>query len=119
MEPLFLAKLKTGGVHVEKQKYYVNIGDGEISQIKYHNNAQFTIYASDEEVRRLRQKFDNMHEASFNAYLRAHVPIVPYHNDKPNDDYDHNIAEVYRMLYELGDDATKQHIKQLNILPLD
>lgn len=104
---------------MEKQKYYVNIGDGEISQTKYHNNAQYTIYATDDEVRTLREKFRNMHEASFDSYLRAHVPIVPYHNDKPNDDYDSNMAEVFQMIYELGDEQAKQHIKQLNILPLE
>ena len=117
MDIFFCVKLRVGGVHVEKKKYYINIGDGEISQLKHHNNAQFTIHATDEEVRWLRTKFDNMHNASVDSYFRAHIPIVQYHNDKPNDDYDANMAEVYRVLYELGDDEAKQHIRHLNILP--
>jgi len=102
---------------VKKEKYYINVGDGEISQVKHHNNAQFTISATAEEIGLLRTKFNNMDDASLDSFLRAHVPIVPYHNDKPNDDYDANMAEVYQMLYELGDEQAKQHIKQLNMLP--
>jgi len=101
---------------MEKKKYYVNIGDGEISQIKYQNNDQYTIYATEEDVRLLREKFRNMHDSSFAAYLRAHVPIVPYHNDKPNDVYDENLTETFQMLYDLGDDQAKQHIKELGVL---
>ncbi|SFD93507.1 hypothetical protein SAMN05216238_10618 [Lentibacillus persicus] len=99
-----------------KKKYYVNLGSMEISQIKYDNNHEFTIYATDEEIRMLRQRFDGMHTADREAYWRAHVPLRPYHNDQSNDEYDTGITEAYRMIYELGDKGTKQHIDDIGIL---
>lgn len=101
---------------MEKKKYYVEIGSGEISQIQYHNNDSFTIYATDEEVALLRSKLANMHDASYNSFWRAHVPIMPYHNDKSNDSYDSEMVEAYQMLHDLGDDTTKNHIESIGIL---
>jgi hypothetical protein len=33
--------------------------------------------------------------------------------------YDKTTVEIYAMLYQLGDDETKSHIKQMNILSSD
>ncbi|GIO28600.1 hydrolase [Ornithinibacillus bavariensis] len=101
---------------MEKKKYYIDIGSGEISQTKYQNNDSFTIHATDEEVAMLRAKLNNMDSASMQAFWRAHVPIMPYHNDKPNDHYDTGLVEVYQMLYDLGDDTIKSHIDSIGIL---
>ncbi|WP_047983647.1 hypothetical protein [Ornithinibacillus californiensis] len=101
---------------MEKKKYYVEIGSGEISQEKYQNNDSFTIHATADEVAILRAKLTNMHDSSQQSFWRAHVPIVPYHNDRANDDYDSEMVEVYQMLYELGDDTAKSHIESIGIL---
>ncbi|OZU88536.1 hydrolase [Virgibacillus indicus] len=104
---------------MEKKKYYIDIGSGEISQIKYDNNDSFTIQATTEEVSLLRAKMENMHDAGVRSFFRAHVPIMPYHNDKSNDDYDSNLTETYQMLYDLGDDEVKKHIDSIGILTDD
>lgn len=101
---------------MDKQKYYVNIGNGEISQMRYGNNDDYVIYANTEEISLLRGKMENMHNASFDSFIRAHIPIVPYHNDKANDSYDANLTEAFRMLYQLGDEQTKTHIESIGIL---
>ncbi|RYG74524.1 hydrolase [Lentibacillus lipolyticus] len=101
---------------MDKKKYYVNLGSQEISQIRYDNNDEFTIYATQDEVQTLRHKLDNMNNSDTRAFFRAHVPIMPYHNDKPNDDYDSEITEAFRMMYDLGDQETKQHIEEIGIL---
>ncbi|WP_249871146.1 hydrolase [Oceanobacillus saliphilus] len=101
---------------MEKEKYYVNIGDGSISQMRYQNNDDFVIYASMQDIALLRSKMENMHGANFDSYIRAHIPIVPYHNDSANDEYDDNLTEAFRMVYELGDEQTKSHIKSMGIL---
>lgn len=101
---------------MEKKKYYIDIGSGEISQIKYDNNDSFTIQATTEEISLLRAKMENMHDAGVRSFFRAHVPIMPYHNDKSNDDYDSNLTETYQMLYDLGDDEAKKHIDSIGIL---
>lgn len=101
---------------MDKKKYYVEIGSGEISQVKYQNNDSFTIYATDDEVTLLRARFRNMDGSANDSFWRAHVPIMPYHHDRPNDHYDSEMVDVYRMLYELGDETTKNHIESIGIL---
>ncbi|PAV27727.1 hydrolase [Virgibacillus profundi] len=101
---------------MEKKKYYIDVGSGEISQVKYDNNDSFTIHATMDEISLLRAKMDNMHDASVRSFFRAHVPIMPYHNDKSNDDYDSNLTETYQMLYDLGDEQIKQHIESMGVL---
>ncbi|WP_163971521.1 hydrolase [Oceanobacillus halotolerans] len=102
---------------MDKKKFYVNVGSREISQIPYDNNDQFVIYATDDEVRILREKMDTMYNADIRAFFRSHVPIKPYHEDDANDDYDADETRAFQMLYELGDETTKQHIKEMDILP--
>ncbi|WHX26911.1 hydrolase [Virgibacillus halodenitrificans] len=101
---------------MEKKKYYVNVGSGEISQVKYDNNEEFVIHATDDEIIFLREKFNNMNDAGVRTFFRAHVPIMSYHNDQSNDSYDAGLQEAYQLLYELGDEQAKAHIKEMGIL---
>ena len=101
---------------MQKKKFYVNIGSGEISQIKYDNNEDFVIYATEEDAQLLRAKMNNMDNASFRSFFRAHVPIWAYHNDKSNDDYDANMTEAFQMIYNFGDEATRTHIDSMDVL---
>jgi len=101
---------------MERQKYFISVGEGEISKIPYHNNDHFVIFANEEEIGLLRSKFENLHESSFDSFLRAHVPFIPYHNDEENDMYDNNLTETYQMLYDLGDEKTKKHVQSMGIL---
>lgn len=101
---------------MNRKKYYVSLQSREISQIKYGNNADFTIYATDEEIRMLRAKLDNMYEAEVGTFWRAHVPFIPYHKDSSNDDYDRGITEAFQMIYDLGDEEAKHHIEDMGVL---
>ncbi|KAB8131475.1 hydrolase [Gracilibacillus oryzae] len=100
---------------MEKKKYYVNIGTQEISQIPYGTNAEFVIYANDEEIFLLREKFNEIRDADLSSYVRAHIPFIPYHNDPQNDDYDSGIKGAYQMIYNLADSATKTAMDDANI----
>lgn len=101
---------------MEKQKYYIHMGSGEISKEKYGNNAEFVIYATDDDIVLLRDTFNEVNDSGIRTFFRAHIPAVPYHNDQSNDEYDSNLAKAYKMVYELGDEQTKDHIKQMGIL---
>lgn len=101
---------------MDRKKYHVNIGTGEISQIKYSNNENFVIHATNEEVGLLRAKMDKMGDADIRTFYRSHVPIMPYHHDKSNDDYDDAMTEAFQMIYNLGDPGTKSHIDEIGIL---
>lgn len=99
---------------MEKQEFYVNIATGEISRNKVGNNSSFVIHATEDEVYALREQFDQMHGAGIRSFFRAHVPIVSYSNDGANDDYDKSLVEAYRLIHDLGDEATKTHIAEMN-----
>lgn len=101
---------------MEKKTYFVDIGSGEISQTKYQNNDSFTIRATPDEITMLRAKLRGMDDSAMQTFYRAHIPIMPYHNDKGNDRYDAGLVEVYQMLYDLGDESTKEHINNIGIL---
>lgn len=101
---------------MERETYYVAIRDGEISNRKHDRSDYFEIRATQSEINTLRQKFNNMHEAGLDTYWRSHVPFVEYHNDSGNDEYDENMLEVYRILHELGNEQTREHIESMGIL---
>lgn len=101
---------------MEKKKYYVSISSREISQIKYANNDEFIVYATEDEIQQLRSKMDDMYDADQKSFWRAHVPIMPYHHDQSNDAYDAGMTEAFQMMYDLGDERTKEHITDLGIL---
>ncbi|MBM7570903.1 hydrolase [Aquibacillus albus] len=104
---------------MEKKKYFLDLGSQEISQVEVGDNNDFTIYATDEEVFQLRQTLTEMHDSDIRAFWRAHVPIMSYHNDDSNDDYDDRLVKAFQMVYDLGDDETKAHIESMGILDLD
>src|SRR5690625_504156 len=112
MLPLNLDKLMMRRCCMNKKKYYVSVTSREISQIPFENNQDFVIYATDEEVRLLRAKMDNMYEEDMNSFWRAHIPIMSYHQNNPNNEYDSELMAAYEMIYHLGDEETKSNIHQ-------
>ncbi len=101
---------------MKKETFYVSVASHEISRIPFGNNTAFKIEATADEVRILRAKLDNMHNADMGSFWRAHVPIKPYHQDTANQDYDREITDVFQMLYNLGDKETQTHIESMEIL---
>lgn len=101
---------------MERKKYFVSVASGEISQVQFGNNDDFTIYANETEVRDLRAKMEVMHNAEIKSFWRAHVPIIPYHKDKANDQYNAGIEEAFQLIYQLGDEQTQSNIKDMGVL---
>src|SRR5699024_12513959 len=100
---------------MDKKKYYINIGTGEISQLKYGDNDDFVIYAEDDEILLLRRTLDRMDDASFRSFFLSHVRIIQYHHDQPNGDYDASMIDVFRIIYDLGEEKQKVHSKEMEI----
>ncbi|MBM7649719.1 hypothetical protein JOC78_002693 [Bacillus ectoiniformans] len=95
----------------EKNAYYIQVGNGEIMRRATDSPWNFKIYANDEEITALRELFDANYSVEWQNFFRAHVPYVQYHYDRQNDGYDGNMKQIYEMIYELGDDEAKEHIK--------
>ncbi|KOO46759.1 hypothetical protein [Priestia koreensis] len=100
-----------------KKTYYINVGYGEISLSKSAFDWNYVIQATDDEITHLRDLFNGNDNEDWQGFFRAHVPYIQYHFDRQNDAYDQGMSLIYEQLYKLGDDATKQHIKEMNILP--
>ncbi|WP_456277908.1 hydrolase [Bacillus sp. AK128] len=102
-----------------KKTYYISLANGEISQISTASPWNFKIEASDDEIVRLREYFDQIYSSDWQGFFRAHVPYVEYHHDPTNDAYDETMKSVYAMIYELGDQEAKQLIEEQGILQKD
>ncbi|MBS4173895.1 hydrolase [Bacillus sp. FJAT-49736] len=103
-------------MEANKHTYYVDLGSGEISRSRADSVWNFKIEATDEEITKLRQIFDSNYDADIEGFLRAHIPVLEYHHDRPNDISDENLLRAYQMLYELGDEDAKKHIDSIGIL---
>ncbi|MBY0146496.1 hydrolase [Neobacillus niacini] len=101
----------------QKKTYYIDVGHGQISQSPTASAWSFKIQANDEEITQLRELFDQNYSTEWKNFFRAHVPYVQYHHDRENDSYDSTIDQVYGMIYNLGDEEAKNHIRSMNILP--
>jgi hypothetical protein len=100
--------------HLEKRPYYVNVESGEILPVKTASTFQFEISASDEDVRKLENKFEEIDSAATDTFVRSHVPYVPYSNDPDNDRYDQKLREAYQIIHDLGQEETRRFIETMS-----
>ena len=99
-----------------KKTYYIAIADGEISQLATASSWDYRIEATDEEIIQLREYFEQNYSSDWQGFFRAHVPYLEYHNDPTNDAIDETTQKIYQMIYELGDNEAKEHIKSQGII---
>lgn len=99
-----------------KKTYYISVGTGEITQSATDSPWNFKIEAADEEIIKLREHFDQNYSTEWKNFFRAHVPYVQYHYDRENDAYDETMVKVYKMIYDLGDEEAKEHIRSMGII---
>ncbi|WP_078433490.1 hydrolase [Metabacillus halosaccharovorans] len=99
-----------------KKTYYITVGSGQISQLSTVSAWDFKIEATDEEIVQLREYFDQVYSADFQGFLRSHTPYVQYHYDRENDAIDETHKKVYRMIYELGDEEAREHIRSQQLM---
>ncbi|WP_096156853.1 MULTISPECIES: hydrolase [Bacillus] len=103
-------------MNVEKKTYYVNLGHGLISQVKSVDSYDYVIQANDDEIVTLREYFDQNYSSDWQGFWRAHVPYLEYHHDKQNDAYDDGLQKILQLVYELGDEETRAHIKDNHLM---
>lgn len=101
---------------MEKKTYYIEVGSGSVLTESTNSPYEFKIEATEEEIHQLLALFDARDRADWGTFIRSHIPIMPYHLDKENDQYDHNLYEIYQMIHELGSPETKNQIELLGIL---
>jgi len=104
------------GVAERKKTYYISLADGGISQLKTASPWDFKIEATDEEIIQLREYFDQNFSTDIQNFFRAHVPYIQYHYDRENDAYDETLKKIYELIYRLGDEEAREHIRSLGLV---
>lgn len=98
---------------MDKKTYYVSVQAGSVLENEGEAAYEFEIVATEQEVEQLQEKFDELSDADNSLALRAHIPGIPYHQDEASDNYDYWLTDIYRMLYDLGTEETKQTIANM------
>ncbi|GIP33964.1 hypothetical protein [Paenibacillus sp. J2TS4] len=101
---------------MEKKTYYVAVSHGEILP-EPPFNYEFVIQATDDELDKLQELFEDTSEAATSTAARATIPFREYSHDKENDWYDTNLQQIYQALHYLGTPETRKHIESMNVLP--
>jgi hypothetical protein len=103
------------GQMMDKKRYYVAVGPGEVMENQGDASYEFEIEATEEDIDRLQELFEEKDNADQSSYVHSHLPFVNTY-EGPNKDHDYYLREVYRLLHELGTAQTKEHIEQMKVL---
>jgi hypothetical protein len=100
----------------EKHSYFINIQSHEIFGEPNGGGWDFKINATESQVAVLERLFDKTDETDWESYIRAHIPFLEYHHQPENKEYDLRMMVIYSLLYYLGDEKTRAHIRDMGIL---
>jgi hypothetical protein len=115
--------VETGGVFakMDKKTYYVTVDigprSGEIRDYLELNDTHydFEIEATPEEISRLQQMFEEVEDRDFVTFVKAHIPFL---NNEAEESLaeDEKVRQIYRMIFELGTEETKQRMKESGLI---
>ncbi|WHY03308.1 hydrolase [Neobacillus sp. DY30] len=101
----------------QKQSYYINIQSNEIFTGPYDGKWDYKIEATESEVNFLKRLINRNDETDWESYFRSHIPYLGYQHQNREDDQ--RMLWIYTMLYDLGDEKTRSHIRNMGILNED
>jgi hypothetical protein len=101
---------------MERKKYYVTVGSGEIHEDQTASSYEYIIEATEEEAEQLSELFETANSASYHSFWRSHTPYIQYHHDGENDQYDDALKTIYQKIHELGNQEAKKHIETIGML---
>ncbi|MEC0229216.1 hypothetical protein [Paenibacillus alba] len=101
---------------MDKKTYYINVGTGEVLEDKAALNYEFEISATEEELDKLQELFEETDNSSQGSYATSWMPWNVYYSNEANQEYDYYLTEVYRAIHQLGSEQTKRHIESMNVL---
>lgn len=105
-----------GVLILNKKTYYVNVGTGEVLEDSTALNYEFEISATDEEFDQLQELFEETDNTSQVSYATSWLPWKAYYSNETDQEMDYYLTEVYRTLHRLGNEQTRRHIENMNIL---
>jgi hypothetical protein len=100
---------------MKKNNYYVSVQASTILENQGDAAYEFIIHATPEEMNYLQDMMNEKMEYDDATSIRAHLPGLPYHQDVENDEYDDSLKQIYKKIYEYGDDAAKKTIASMGL----
>lgn len=98
---------------MEKCELYVSVTDQRVYNHPDDAPWEYKIEVQREFVPIFHRLFEQMNELEFQNFLRAHLPYVPYHNDRDNHKIDIRTQKVYALIHEFSDQQTRAFIEEL------
>src|SRR5689334_4746700 len=96
-----LGKMREGGIAMEEKTYFVSMDigprSGEIRTTMDMNNPtyDYEIRATDKELSRLQQLFEQVQKTDFATFFKAHLPYEIEERMMENKKEDQQIREIY------------------------
>ncbi|RSD29324.1 hydrolase [Mesobacillus subterraneus] len=98
----------------QKQTYYFNIESGEVLDRPAEQEGHFTLLATGEEIKDLREYLTENYKADWATFENSH--LRPFTDpDREHAEYDFAMKEIYAMVYKLGDAEARNHVKTMGI----
>lgn len=104
--------------YFERKTYYVSVQAGSILEDPEAAAYELVINANEEELNKLQELFEelvSMDEAQAFHFLRS--PYGTASDAQINAGVDWFTKEIYRMLYQLGTQETRNHIATMGLFP--
>lgn len=74
---------------------------------------EFELTIERDGLRAFEKLFQQMNQLESSNMWRAHLPAIPYHLDRENDEIDLRLMKLYALVHEYGDGNTKAFVEQL------
>ncbi len=98
---------------MEESKVYVSLTQKKVYLYPDESPWEFKITAYQEIVPVFEKLFQQLNYIEVDNFFRAHIPFIPYHKDKENDQYDERMMKLYALIHEYTDEDSKRFIEQL------
>lgn len=98
-----------------RKSYFVSISKQEITDISIPGSNGFEIKATDDDIVELNRLFNKKDDHGTTAVEYLAKPFNEWGADDERDEFESYLMSVYRKLYELGTNETREQIKTMDI----
>lgn len=98
---------------MSKHKMYVSIVNQKVYSHPDDSLWEYEVEVPQQYVKVFNGLFDQTAELEWRNFLRAHLPYIPYHNDRDNHEIDLRTQKVYALIHEFTDTKSKRFIEEL------
>lgn len=95
------------------KRVYVSIANQGIYSTPYESPWEFELNIERDALNAFEKLFQQLQLLEISNMWRAHLPYIPYHLDRENDEIDLRLKKLYALVHEYGDADTKVFVEQL------